>query len=76
MKKKLKRGFLALTLMLGMTFATPANALASDGFVIVKDRKTGNQYCYELNYGGWVYYVDHYTLFSNDEGRSWYILNY
>ena len=76
MKKMLKKCLMTLALIAGFSFMAPTNTLAHDGYIVVKDKKTGKQHVYELNYDGWVYYVGNYTLISFDEGKTWYIINY
>lgn len=76
MKSFLHKVLFALAVCAGMTFAIPQKAKASDGYIVVKNTKTGQTHCYELNCGGWVRRVGTYVLWSGDEGKTWYIIDY
>jgi hypothetical protein len=72
----MKKLFAMAAIALGLGIAAPQQACAHDGYILVKNRKTGQSHVYELAYDGWVYRTGDYILWSGDEGKTWYIVGY
>ena len=72
----MKKLFVLAAFFLGLGMAAPQQACAHDGYIYVKNKKTGQAHVYELAYDGWVYRVGNSVLWSGDEGKTWYIIDY
>ena len=72
----MKKLFAMAAIALGLELAAPQQACAHDGYILVKNRKTGQSHVYELAYDGWVSRSGNMILWSGAEGKTWYIVNY
>ena len=64
----MKKLFVLAAFFLGLGMAAPQQACAHDGYIYVKNKKTGQAHVYELAYDGWVYRVG--TMSSGQETRG------
>lgn len=72
----MKKLFTIVALTLAIGLASPLQACAHDGYIFVKNKKTGQSNVYELAYDGWVYRTGNMVLWSGDEGKTWYVVSY